>query len=79
MPQRRGGSSAARGVSVRQGRAQDFLAAVFDLSLFLRDCARRRPQMLDALFDQTVEERLAAILARNRRKPRAPSQCPKTA
>ena len=38
-----------------KGAAQDFLAAVFDLSPFLRDCARRRPQMLDALFDQTVE------------------------
>ncbi|WP_137901063.1 MULTISPECIES: bifunctional [glutamine synthetase] adenylyltransferase/[glutamine synthetase]-adenylyl-L-tyrosine phosphorylase [Phyllobacteriaceae] len=44
-----------------KGPVQDFLAAVFDLSPFLRDLARRRPQILDALFDETVEERLAAI------------------
>ncbi|MGN6142531.1 MAG: bifunctional [glutamine synthetase] adenylyltransferase/[glutamine synthetase]-adenylyl-L-tyrosine phosphorylase [Mesorhizobium sp.] len=42
---------------------RDFLGAVFDLSPFLRDLARRRPSMLDALFDQGVEERLAAIVA----------------
>ena len=46
-----------------RGTVQDFLAAVFDLSPFLRDCARRRPEMLDGLFDQTVESRLADILA----------------
>jgi len=46
-----------------KGPARDFLAAAFDLSPFLRDLARRRPQMLDALFGQTVEERLAAIVA----------------
>ena len=46
-----------------KGEVQDFLAAVFDLSAFLRDCARRRPGMLDTLFDQTVEQRLAVILA----------------
>ncbi|MHA6685187.1 bifunctional [glutamine synthetase] adenylyltransferase/[glutamine synthetase]-adenylyl-L-tyrosine phosphorylase [Mesorhizobium sp. A556] len=40
-----------------------FLAAVFDLSPFLRDLARRRPAMLEALFDQSVEERLADILS----------------
>lgn len=44
-----------------KGEAQDFLAAVFDLSPFLRDLARRRPQILDVLFDKTVEQRLAAI------------------
>ncbi|WP_144378579.1 bifunctional [glutamine synthetase] adenylyltransferase/[glutamine synthetase]-adenylyl-L-tyrosine phosphorylase [Mesorhizobium amorphae] len=44
-----------------KGDAQDFLAAVFDLSPFLRDVARRRPQILDALFDETVEQRLAAV------------------
>ncbi|MCG8269909.1 bifunctional [glutamine synthetase] adenylyltransferase/[glutamine synthetase]-adenylyl-L-tyrosine phosphorylase [Aquamicrobium sp. NLF2-7] len=43
--------------------ARLFLAAVFDLSPFLRDLARRRPRMLDALFDQTVAERLEAIAA----------------
>ncbi|MBZ9957558.1 bifunctional [glutamine synthetase] adenylyltransferase/[glutamine synthetase]-adenylyl-L-tyrosine phosphorylase [Mesorhizobium sp. BR1-1-14] len=44
------------------GEAQDFLAAVFDLSPFLRDMARRRPQILDGLFDQPVEARLKAII-----------------
>ena len=44
-----------------KGSAQDFLAAVFDLSPFLRDLARRRPRILDALFEKTVEQRLAAI------------------
>lgn len=38
-----------------------FLMAAFDLSPFLRDLARRRPQMLDALFDRPVEERLLEI------------------
>ncbi|MET3662605.1 bifunctional [glutamine synthetase] adenylyltransferase/[glutamine synthetase]-adenylyl-L-tyrosine phosphorylase [Aquamicrobium ahrensii] len=42
----------------RDGDVRRFLAAVFELSPFLRDLARRRPQMLDALFDQTVAERL---------------------
>src|SRR5690606_12323114 len=46
-----------------KGAAGGFLAAVFDLSPFLRDLARRRPLMLDALFEQTVEERLAALVA----------------
>lgn len=46
-----------------EGAAQHFLAAVFDLSPFLRDTVRRRPQILDALFDETVETRLTAILA----------------
>ncbi|MCZ8543191.1 bifunctional [glutamine synthetase] adenylyltransferase/[glutamine synthetase]-adenylyl-L-tyrosine phosphorylase [Mesorhizobium qingshengii] len=44
-----------------KGEGQDFLAAVFDLSPFLRDTARRRPRILDGLFDQTVEARLKAI------------------
>ncbi|MCK9552325.1 bifunctional [glutamine synthetase] adenylyltransferase/[glutamine synthetase]-adenylyl-L-tyrosine phosphorylase [Aquamicrobium sp.] len=43
--------------------ARGFLAAVFDLSPFLRDLARRRPRMLDALFEKTVAERLEAIAA----------------
>ena len=43
------------------GPARDFLAAAFDLSDFLRDCARRRPEMLDQLFDTTIADRLAAI------------------
>ncbi|MGC5840005.1 bifunctional [glutamine synthetase] adenylyltransferase/[glutamine synthetase]-adenylyl-L-tyrosine phosphorylase [Mesorhizobium abyssinicae] len=44
-----------------EGVDQDLLAAVFDLSPFLRDVARRRPQILDALFDADVKARLAAI------------------
>ena len=45
-----------------KGDAQDFLAAVFDLSPFLRDTARRRPEILEGLFDETVETRLNAIV-----------------
>ncbi|MGO4832309.1 bifunctional [glutamine synthetase] adenylyltransferase/[glutamine synthetase]-adenylyl-L-tyrosine phosphorylase, partial [Rhizobiaceae sp. 2RAB30] len=44
-----------------KGALQDFLGAAFNLSFFLRDCARRRPQMLDRLFEETTEQRLAAI------------------
>ncbi|RUU68420.1 bifunctional [glutamine synthetase] adenylyltransferase/[glutamine synthetase]-adenylyl-L-tyrosine phosphorylase, partial [Mesorhizobium sp. M7A.T.Ca.TU.009.01.1.2] len=44
-----------------KGEGQDFLAAVFDLSPFLRDTARRRPQILDGLFEQTIEARLKVI------------------
>lgn len=40
-----------------------FLAAVFDLSPFLRDAARRRPQMLDALFDVPLAARLDHLIA----------------
>ena len=45
-----------------EGEIQGFLGAVFDLSDFLRDCARRRPEMLDRLFDNTIAERLEALL-----------------
>ncbi|RVC44869.1 MAG: bifunctional [glutamine synthetase] adenylyltransferase/[glutamine synthetase]-adenylyl-L-tyrosine phosphorylase [Mesorhizobium sp.] len=44
-----------------KGQQQDLLAAISDLSPFLRDTARRRPAILDALFDQTVEARLSDI------------------
>lgn len=44
-----------------KGPAQEFLAAVFDLSPFLRDLARRKPQMLDGLLDETVEQRLETV------------------
>ena len=54
-----------------EGKGQDFLGAVFDLSDFLRDCARRQPAMLDALFDQTVEQRLDALLEEIAASPRA--------
>src|SRR5688500_12634013 len=46
-----------------RSEARNFLAAVFDLSPFLRDAARRRPEMLDRLFDVSVEERLHSIVA----------------
>ncbi|MBZ9996051.1 bifunctional [glutamine synthetase] adenylyltransferase/[glutamine synthetase]-adenylyl-L-tyrosine phosphorylase [Mesorhizobium sp. BH1-1-4] len=46
-----------------KGAAQDFLAAVFDLSPFLRDTARRRTQLLDGLFDLPIEAHLEAITA----------------
>ena len=39
-----------------------FLAAVFDLSPFLRDAARRRPQTLDHLFDTPVAARIEALI-----------------
>lgn len=45
-----------------EGALQDFLGAAFNLSFFLRDCARRRPVMLDRLFDETTDERLASII-----------------
>ncbi|RWB54017.1 bifunctional [glutamine synthetase] adenylyltransferase/[glutamine synthetase]-adenylyl-L-tyrosine phosphorylase [Mesorhizobium sp.] len=45
----------------REGPPQDLLAAIFDLSPFLRDTARRRPAILDALFERTVEARLTEI------------------
>jgi len=43
------------------GPQQSFLAAIFDLSEFMRDSSRRQPEILDRLFDQSVEERLQAI------------------
>ena len=55
----------------QRGAAQDFLAAVFDLSPFLRDVARRRPQILDGLFEQDVDGRLAAIAKEIEASPRA--------
>jgi glutamate-ammonia-ligase adenylyltransferase len=54
-----------------KGVVQDFLAAAFDLSPFLRDTARRRPRILDALFDETVEARLTSIGVAIDRAPRA--------
>ena len=51
------------GLLASRSEARDFLAAVFDLSPFLRDAARRRPEMLDRLFDVSVEERLHSIVA----------------
>ncbi|HWK65474.1 MAG TPA: bifunctional [glutamine synthetase] adenylyltransferase/[glutamine synthetase]-adenylyl-L-tyrosine phosphorylase [Rhizobiaceae bacterium] len=45
-----------------EGVLQDFLGAAFNLSFFLRDCARRRPEILDRLFDQTTDQRLESII-----------------
>ncbi len=56
-----------------KGVVQDFLAAVFDLSPFLRDTVRRRPRILDTLFEQTVEARLMSIGADIDNAPRADS------
>jgi len=39
-----------------------FLGAVFELSDFLRDAARRDPRVLDRLLDLSAEQRLAEIL-----------------
>src|SRR5690606_33087821 len=38
-----------------------FLGAVFDLSSFMRDGARRWPQVLDRLFDTPLTERLGQL------------------
>ncbi|MDF2389240.1 hypothetical protein JMG10_47975, partial [Nostoc ellipsosporum NOK] len=59
------------GFLAAKGEAQHFLAAVFDLSPFLRDVARRRPQILDSLFDQPVETRLKAVIAAIEQAPLA--------
>ena len=40
-----------------------FLAAVFDLSPFLLGAVRRRPEMLERLFDEDIASRLAALHA----------------
>jgi len=40
-----------------------FLGAAFDLSPFLRDAARRRPQALDALFEAPLSARFDALIA----------------
>lgn len=38
-----------------------FLAAVLDLSSFMRDSARRQPEALERLFDSSIAERLTQI------------------
>jgi len=48
----------------RDGPLPRFLAAAFDLSPFLRDCALRDPLVLERLFDADVSERIAAVTAR---------------
>ncbi len=39
-----------------------FLEAVFELSPFLRDCARRNPHALEALFDEVADARLETLI-----------------
>jgi len=46
-----------------ESRLTAFLGAVFDLAPYLRDCARRMPDSLEALFDSGLEARLAHINA----------------
>jgi len=43
------------------GRGQRFVAAVLDLSPFLRDCFRLQPEMLERLFDTPLAQRVAEI------------------
>lgn len=47
----------------KSGGETAFLEAVFELSPFLRDAARRRPEILARALGQDAEERLAEILA----------------
>jgi glutamate-ammonia-ligase adenylyltransferase len=47
----------------RKGPLQELLAAVFDLSPFLRDAVRRRPDILDRLFDTPLDRRLEQVAA----------------
>jgi glutamate-ammonia-ligase adenylyltransferase len=44
-----------------KGHARDFLTAVIDLSDFLRDALRRRPEVLERLFDRSLEARLGEL------------------
>ncbi len=59
-----GEAGAGRAAKLLSGKSPltEFLLAVFDLSPFLRDCARRDPQILERLFDEPVPARLEAIL-----------------
>ena len=43
------------------GPLAGFLGAVFDLSSYLRDCARRDPSILEALFDEPLAGRLERL------------------
>lgn len=60
---RQEGLSRLAGLLAKKGPFREFLAAVFDLSPFLRDLARRRPHMLDALLSESVNTRLDTITA----------------
>jgi glutamate-ammonia-ligase adenylyltransferase len=64
-----GGLSRLAALLSAPGPLRDFLAAAFDLSFFLRDCARRRPEMLERLSDEPVERRLDALIEEIRRVP----------
>ncbi|MFC5583949.1 bifunctional [glutamine synthetase] adenylyltransferase/[glutamine synthetase]-adenylyl-L-tyrosine phosphorylase [Nitratireductor kimnyeongensis] len=41
-----------------------FLSAVFELSPFLRDCARRNPHALESLFEASADDRLNMLFER---------------
>ncbi|MCV0396212.1 MAG: bifunctional [glutamine synthetase] adenylyltransferase/[glutamine synthetase]-adenylyl-L-tyrosine phosphorylase [Rhizobiaceae bacterium] len=43
------------------GAQGDFLAAALDLSHFLRDAARRMPEALERLLDESVDQRLESV------------------
>src|SRR5690606_19912021 len=49
-------------LAIGKSKLAVFLGAVFDLSPFIRDCARRKPQALETLFDTPLDIRLADIL-----------------
>ncbi len=55
-------------LSARDAEAA-FLSAVFDLSDFMRGCIRRRPEILDQLFETNVADRLNAISVAVRHLP----------
>lgn len=46
----------------RRGEVADFLAAVFDLSPYLRDSLRRRPGILDTLRNAPAARRIDNVL-----------------
>lgn len=50
-----------------EGSQQTFVAAVFQLSEFMRDTVRRAPVILDRLLDHSIGERLEAILEQIKR------------
>jgi glutamate-ammonia-ligase adenylyltransferase len=57
------GEAALAKALARDTEATRFLAAIFDLSPFLRDCARRSPGWLSALMTADPGERVDAIVA----------------
>jgi len=60
---RDGGLARTAAVASSASPLAEFLGAVFDLSPFLRDAARRMPQALEALFDEPLATRVDAVVA----------------